>query len=119
MSFHEAHERNYGFCSENEVIQIVNLSVKALGESDSPDLPMLADSPVPEPGGYRETLFRQGEWCKTPIYQRNSLVNGQRFQGPAIIEQMDTTIIVFPGDVCSVDPWGNLIIQLEEREERR
>lgn len=116
-SFHEAHERNYGFCSENEVIQIVNLSVKALGESDSPDLPMLEQAAVPEPDGYRDTLFRQGEWCKTPIYRRDSLIKGQRLQGPAIVEQMDATIIVFPGDVCSVDPWGNLIIQLEERGE--
>ena len=112
-AFHEAHERNYGFFSQSEPIQLVNLSVKALGELERPVLPRLPSSPWSQPIEYRDTLFAIGERCKTPIYERASLVDGQTIDGPAIIEQMDATVLIFPRDACIVDSWGNIIIQLE------
>ena len=47
---------------------------------------------------------------KTPVYKRNQLVRGQTIRGPAIIEQMDSTAIIFPKDIGKIDNWGNLII---------
>lgn len=111
-SFHIAHEANYGFASESEPIQIVNVAVKAIGELEQPALPILAKNDPPEPVGYRETLFALGELTKTPVFERDALVNGQCIHGPAIIEQMDTTVLIFPDDTCNVDRWGNLVIEL-------
>ena len=112
-AFHDAHEKNYGFASKSEPIQLVNLSVKALGELERPALPTLPRSPLPEPMEYRDTLFAAGERHETPVYARESLVGGQTITGPAIVEQMDTTTLIFPGDECRVDDWGNIIINLE------
>lgn len=112
-SFHDAHERNYGFFSKSEPIQIVNLSVKALGDVELPELPSLPRSPAARPDGYRRTMYQFGDWRQTPIYRRQHLVDGQTIVGPAIVEQMDTTVLIFPGDECTVDRWGNIIIQLE------
>ncbi|MDE2791727.1 MAG: hydantoinase/oxoprolinase family protein [Paracoccaceae bacterium] len=111
-SFHNAHERNYGFCSPGEPVQLVNLSVKALGELPRPDLPVLPGSPRPDPGWHRDTLFWRGDSRMTPVYDRAELVAGQAISGPAIIEQMDATVLVFPGDECVVDNWGNIIVTL-------
>ena len=113
-AFHEAHERNYGFCAHSEPIQLVNLSVKALGELERPVLPTLPRSPLPEPVDRRSTVYAVGERHDTPVYSRESLVAGMTVVGPAIIEQMDTTVVVYPGDECTVDDWGNVIIQLED-----
>ena len=44
------------------------------------------------------------------LYKRNQLVQGQTIRGPAIIEQMDSTAIIFPEDSGKIDNWGNLII---------
>lgn len=41
-----------------------------------------------------------------------------RFAGPAIIEQLDTTSVVFPGDEVTVDPSMNLIVAVDLEEER-
>ncbi|MDE0001889.1 MAG: hydantoinase/oxoprolinase family protein, partial [Rhodospirillaceae bacterium] len=111
-AFHSAHERNYGFCSPNEPIQLVNLSVKALGELQRPSLPVLPTTPLPEPVCCRETLFSAGERRLTPVYDRTGLVDGQVIAGPAIVEQMDATVLIFPDNECVVDRWGNIIITL-------
>ena len=49
----------------------------------------------------------------TRIYQRDRLRPGMTIAGPAIIEQLDATTVVYPGDSSVVDDWGNLIIELE------
>ncbi len=113
FAFHQAHEKNYGFSAESEPIQLVNLSVKALGELKRPDLPLLPRSPVSEPVDHRDTLFSVGERYSTPVYPRQALVAGQELVGPAIIEQLDATIIIFPGDHGVIDDWGNITINLE------
>lgn len=111
-AFHDAHERNYGFCSANEPIQLVNLSVKALGELQRPRLPVLPKAPPPEPTCCRNTLFSAGDRRLTPVYDRTGLVDGQVIAGPAIIEQMDATVLVHPDNECVVDRWGNVTITL-------
>lgn len=110
--FHAAHERNYGFSSATETIEFVNLKLKAIGELDKPALPTLVNTTPARPRGHRRAMFRPGEWLQTPIYRREALARGQVLTGPAIIEQMDTTVPIVPGDSCAVDGWGNLIIRL-------
>ena len=51
-----------------------------------------------------------GTWHDTPIYRRERLAVGARFDGPAIVEQLDSTTVVEPGDRVEVDASGNLII---------
>ncbi len=67
----------------------------------------LADAEV---GGRR--AFFHGGWHDTPVYARERLPIGAVFNGPAIVEQMDTTTVVEPGDSMAVDDAGNLIITL-------
>ena len=46
-----------------------------------------------------------------PIYDRERLRAGNRVAGPAIIEQMDTTTIVLPDMVATVEPFLNLVLE--------
>jgi len=61
--------------------------------------------------GERRVWFRDG-WRQTPIFQRERLALGAAFGGPAIIEQLDTTIVVEPDNQARVDPSGNLVIEV-------
>jgi N-methylhydantoinase A len=45
------------------------------------------------------------------VYDRDRLRSGNRFAGPAIVEQMDTTTVVLPGMVARVEPYLNLILE--------
>jgi len=61
--------------------------------------------------GSRKVWFESG-WQETPVYNREFLPVKAKFNGPAVIEQLDTTIIVEPENQVEVDLEGNLIISL-------
>lgn len=54
---------------------------------------------------------RAGGFTTCPIYDRAKLNPGNRITGPAIIEQMDTTTIVLPDMLVTVEPHRNLILE--------
>ena len=57
-------------------------------------------------------VFGRKQEC--PIYSREALPLGTKIKGAAILEQLDTTIIVNPGDLVEVDDFGNLIMSVGE-----
>jgi N-methylhydantoinase A len=61
------------------------------------------------PVASRPVWFEVG-WQETPVHRREALRPGAELRGPAIVEQLDSTIVVEPGDGCAVDRLGNLVI---------
>jgi len=60
----------------------------------------------------REAHFvDDGEPYETSVYARSALPADETFEGPAIIEQSDTTTVVYPGQRCRTDAFGNLLIE--------
>jgi N-methylhydantoinase A len=57
-------------------------------------------------------VYFDGGWVMTPIYRRDLLPLDAVIKGPAVIEQMDTTSLIEPGDVARSDAGGNLIVAL-------
>ena len=95
---------------------LMNLNVSVIGKRPEVDLSRLID-PAGRLGtvekaqkGWRRVYF--GGWIDTPVYWRDHLPLDATLTGPAIIEQMDTTIVVEPGDRVSSDADGNLIIRI-------
>ena len=111
-AFHAAHEQQYGFASTAETIQFVSLKAKAIGALPAPPIPRLEPGPEATPRGERAAVFERGRARASLVYRRGDLAPGQIVHGPAIVEQLDTTVVVFPGDRMRVDPWGNLVISL-------
>jgi N-methylhydantoinase A len=112
--FGRAHDQAYGFEQADEPIEIVNMRVKLTGRLAKPPLPKLAASDPGVPTGRRQVCFDSGDWHDTPVFRRSDLAPGQILPGPAVAEQMDSTLLVFPGDTATVDDWGNLIIELSQ-----
>jgi N-methylhydantoinase A len=109
------HARVYGYAAEDEPVQIVNVRLTALGEPDPIVLPTLARAadPVPDAArmGDRAVYFDEaGGFVSTPIYRRERLLAGHRLRGPAIVEQMDSTTVILPGQHALVDDHANLLI---------
>lgn len=112
--FHAAHNANYGFSSPAEPIQLVNVAVKAVATQDLPPLPTKRSGDAPEPIEVRQTLFGRSGFVSTPVFDRAEIGAGQRLAGPAIIEQMDATVPVFPGSTCFCDEHGSLNLEIPE-----
>ena len=62
----------------------------------------------------RRPVWFNGAMQDTPVYDRQRLTPGLVFAGPAIVEQLDATTVVEPGDRAESDPHGNLIITIGE-----
>jgi N-methylhydantoinase A len=98
---------------------LVNVNTSVIGRRQEIDLSLLIDAAgrkatlAEAQSGSRQVWF--GQFMETPIYWRDHLPLDAAIVGPAIIEQMDTTIVIEPGDRAVQDTDGNIIITLETR----
>jgi len=60
----------------------------------------------------RRPVWFNADWIDTPVLRRETLTPGVRLTGPAIVEQLDTTVVIEPGQPVEVDAIGNLVIDV-------
>lgn len=114
--FSKEHERAYGFSVIDEETKIVNLKVIGIGKIKKhipQEIPEGSRTPNKEAiKEVREVYIDDGGIpSKCPIYIRDYLRKGNLIEGPAIIEEVDSTTLILPNYKASVDRYGNLIIQ--------
>ena len=114
--FHEIHERTYGHADRQSEVEIVNLRAEGLGGVDKPTFPAIgARSQKLAPHGFRKILIgRRGGWLQCPVYLRSDLMSGDQLEGPAIVSQNDTTVLVLPTQYGEVDGYGVIHIRAKE-----
>jgi len=112
--FFAEHERSYGFHNPDAAVEIVNIRLTAHGRLRQPDAVAVAASGegAPDPVETRDVWFDAEAVTPTPVYDRAALLPGHRLVGPAIVDQLDATTVVFPGDRLRVDGHGNLLVEL-------
>ena len=110
--FHAEHQRQFAHSSPGDPVEVVNLRLVARGRVEAPKLRRRdAVKGAAGPPGRRQVYFEEaGGFLDCPIHERSSLGLETAIQGPAIIEQLDCTTVVHPGQSLGVDEWGNLII---------
>ena len=112
-AFDEIHEKHFGSRAEDQKVEIVNyrLTTKVVVPK-----PKVAELPAQGANcdGAIKTRRRAyfDAWHDTPVYDREKLHSGNQLSGPAIIEQMDSTTVVHPGQTAQIDRFGNIIIEL-------
>ncbi|PKB73770.1 MAG: hypothetical protein BZY75_00020 [SAR202 cluster bacterium Io17-Chloro-G7] len=114
-SFYKAHLRRFGYADRREPIEIVSLRLKLELEMEKPQTtaqPVGSPDPSYAKIGEAEVVFSSGS-ANTPLYDREKLSSGAQIQGPALVIQMDTTVVVSQGWGGAVDPYGNLILEPE------
>lgn len=92
---------------------LMNLRTFVRGLRTSFDMRMLGGSmetAAEVPGEDRRRVMFGEEWFDTWVLRREALKAGMQFEGPAIIEQLDTTVAIDPGSSVEVDEFGNLLI---------
>lgn len=110
-AFHRLHEQRYTFAQEDTPVEIVTLRVDARGTFPAPALPKLPKAgPLSEALRGNQPIHLEAGTQNCPLYDRTKLGHGATIEGPAILMQLDTTTLVLPGQVATVDCIGNLIV---------
>jgi N-methylhydantoinase A len=59
-------------------------------------------------------VLGSADWVSAPVYRRDALAAGHRIIGPAVVDQLDSTVVILPGFIADVDPFGTMILTREE-----
>ena len=112
--FFAEHERAYGFHNPADPIEIVNFRLIAAGKLRQPAAQPGAPRQTGQanPASHRKVWFNTETSLDTPVYDRATLMPGDALAGPAVVEQLDSTTLLFPGDRATVDPYLNLIVEI-------
>jgi len=110
-AFHARHKAYYGYDIRDQAVELVNLRFALTVPRPRPAFAAPAPAVVAS-AVKREVWFAATGYVATPVFERAQLATGQRFDGPAIIEQMDATTVVPPDAHCRIDDAGNIHIKL-------
>lgn len=115
--FNDEHERNYGYATREFPCELVNLRVTALGRVERPTFPEYperkpSDGPL-EPS-LRRAVYFDGGFVDTGIYKIDTLRAGDMIDGPAVIEDPRSTIVVQTGQNARVDALRNIHLERTE-----
>lgn len=112
-AFEKAYLDKFGNTLADMPVTLVNVRTIVIGNRSGAALPTaVIDENSPSGPVSRRPVYFRNVWHDTPIYSRQFLAPGMRFNGPAIVEQADTTTVVEPDMSLAVDANGNLLIKV-------
>jgi len=115
-AFEAEHERKYGYRNPGKAIEIVNIRLRARGLPQKPDFARAAKLTDKTPAAAlletRPVIFA-GKTTPTPVMERDALLPGNTVQGPAILVEYTSTIVLPPFATANVDAWGNLVVDID------
>ncbi len=120
-SFHARHREFYGYDMPEQEVEIVNLRLTVTAARAVPpaEQPYSGGNLVRALAETRSVWFPETGFTSTPVYKRELLPAGTSFDGPLIIEQMDTTTVVPPKSKFRIDATGTMHLELEPLDVRK
>ncbi|MDG2077613.1 MAG: hydantoinase/oxoprolinase family protein [Arenicellales bacterium] len=111
-AFHDTHMQLYAHNHQEKQLEFVSARVAAIGRMSAPPIRS-------RPKKMRQAVAKEcrpvyfdelNDYTETNVYDRSELSPGTTLDGPAIVEQVDTTVLIHPGQKAEVDAQGNLLI---------
>jgi N-methylhydantoinase A len=115
-AFHAAYRREYGYNDPDTPVEVSDwFAVATIAGSDTGagiHLNSLAAGGEVITGERPAWFPEAGGKVPTKVINRYALTERQHIVGPALVEERESTVVVLPGDVVSLSPAGNLIIDI-------
>jgi N-methylhydantoinase A len=110
--FDAQHAIMFGHNAPEEPVEIVSYRVRGIGKVPPVEMPRFAraGTRLADAERARRPVRFAGETVDCPVYQREMLDVGLTVPGPAVLDQLDCTTVICPGQVARVDAWKNLIV---------
>jgi N-methylhydantoinase A len=115
-TFESVYAATYGYSDATEPVEVVTWKVTAAAPPPLLTLPTPAaagQDPSVALKGVRQAYFpERGGFIDCPVFDRYRFGVGMTLQGPALVEERESTALILPGDVGRVDHFGNLLISV-------
>jgi len=115
--FHKLHEKTYGYRNEDKSIEIVNIRLRARGMPEKPKFrkakEMVEEIPSDAFLGEKQVIFEHNP-LPTKIISREKLLSGNKIDGPAIVVEYTSTIVIPPFAKGFVDELGNMVMEISQ-----
>ena len=116
-TYHETHEKEFGYSIPPHAaeVEIGQVRLVARGLIDKPTLKP-TDASANGAGGpsKRQAYFEDdGGWVDADAYVRDEMAAGTTIEGPAVIDQFDSTTVLPPGTTATVDDYANLLVKVD------
>lgn len=121
--FHPEHNRLYGYSLEEQgtPIELINLRLLSVGKTVKPKFSEEEFVGADPSNAFKKNrdvyLPLEETFAEVPVYDGHKMMCGNRVEGPAVIEQVNTTTFVTPGYNVLCDKYGSYTVYLKEREE--
>ncbi len=118
-AFHRAHEQRYGYADTERATEVVNVRIRATGQTVKPALSSPASSASVEVRDAivgEQSMVVDGAEQKVPLYDREKLHYPHDFQGPALVVEYSTTTVVPNDYACRLDAFSTLILERRDSE---
>ncbi|WP_054004507.1 caprolactamase subunit alpha [Cypionkella psychrotolerans] len=118
QAFHARHEQLYTYAEPHSTVEVVNIESTVYGLVDKPKRMHIAPGKAADQAikAYRDAVFSaDGSRIRTPIYEGGALGAGAEIAGPAVIEEVTTTIVIEPGWSATLDASGSYLITRKEK----
>ena len=112
-AFHKRHEELYTYSELESPVELVNIESTLYGRIDRPAPAEIGNDTLLKDvmKSSRNLIFsNSGESIKTPVYDGNLLSDGHQIDGPAVVEEDTTTLVIEPGWLLELHKSGTYII---------
>ncbi|NNL85519.1 MAG: hydantoinase/oxoprolinase family protein, partial [Myxococcales bacterium] len=118
-AFHRRHEELYTYSERDSAIEVVNIESTLFGRVEKPGAPKLpAGGDVTKAIKARRPMIfsKDGVAAETPVFDGEKLGAGDAVEGPAVIEEVTTTIVIQPGWTARLHETGSYVVEREVGE---
>ncbi len=118
-AFMERYRKLYGYVPSDAEVEVVNLTLLAVGRTEKPDFPKIPKgSPDPPRESFVGTrrIWADGKFTEAKVYKREELLAGNIITGPAVVVEYSSTCFVPEGFLLRVDGFGNMIMEKEHED---
>jgi N-methylhydantoinase A len=120
-AFHKRHKELYTYAEPASTVEVVNIESTLYGVVEKPARMTIGKGASPQQAlkGHRDAVFSaDGKRIRTPIYDGTPLGAGAAIKGPAVIEEVTTTIVIEPGWIAKLDASGSYLITRDRKGAR-
>ncbi|MDZ4818771.1 MAG: hydantoinase/oxoprolinase family protein [Planctomycetota bacterium] len=108
--FHHEHQRIYGYARQEQSVEVATIWVSVEVDLQAVAFPKMGKAKTDSTPIACRSVFYDAVAHETPVYSRATLGAGTALVGPAIIEQLDATTVVWPGQNLRVDDYGQIVM---------